>query len=256
LLVNGEEITHDIEISDIFSTMSLVGRPYLALFNPLDSVDALRPLEITDDELEAYVLDPNSPWHGDTMSYIPGLNYLSDLFTIWYQSQNEHPITLSRLQNYIQQINSALDHLPSELRWRGGLSRPPKSNFATDVQTVNLYITQVHIRSNLLEQLGKLATEENADKIIAEVAKERQRGIDDMLAIVYQVPQETLEANGSSLVRKLRDIGLALLHEDTDASNALVNLDRLLAKLDRLDFRPGPMTDQTSPLSSVTGEIN
>lgn len=229
--------------------MGLFGRPYLSLFGPSDPIEALRPLEITDNELEAYAPDSNSPWHGDTMSYIPGLNHLSDLFMTWYQSQHEKHITLPRLQDYIQQINSGLDHLPPELRWRGGLSRPAKSNFATDVQTVNLYITQLHIRSNLLEQLGKLAKQENSDKILAEVVKERQRVIDDMLAIVYQMPEETLEANGHSLVGKLRDIGLALLHEDTDTSNSLVNLDRLLTKLERLDLQPSPLMDHTSPLS-------
>jgi hypothetical protein len=143
-----------------------------------------------------------------------------------------------------------LDDLPPELRWRGGLSRPPKSNFGTDVQTVNLYITQIHIRSNLLEQMDRLSRDTSANTTIPGIVKERQRIVDDMLAIIYQVPEETLEANGYSLVPKIRDIGSALLHEGANHA-ALTNLDRLLAKLGRLDFRPQLQFDHTSPVMSL-----
>jgi hypothetical protein len=231
------------------STLGIAGRQFLNLLAPSDNLEALTPLEITDLELYPSLPASTPSWHGDKMSYIPGLNHLVNLFMIWYQSQQEYAISLSRLQHYVELVHSALDHLPPELRWRGGLSRPPKSNFGTDVQTVNLYITQIHIRSSLLEQMDRLATEQGATETLAEIVKERQRIIDDMLAIVYQMPEETLEANGHSLVPKLRDIGLDLLREGPDTGTTLVNLDRLLAKLERLDFRPGMRQDQTSPSS-------
>lgn len=71
------------------------------------------------------------------------------------------------------------------------------------------------------------------------------------LAIVYQMPESTLEANGHSLVGKLRDIGLSLLNDSQHPDVAFANLDRLLAKLDRLDVRPN-QGDSASPLSAFT----
>lgn len=149
-------------------------------------------------------------------------------------------------------VISTLDHVPPVLRWRGGLSRPPKSNFGTDVQMVNLYITQIHIRSYLLDQLHHAAGRQDDAATVAEVRIARQNLVDDMLAIVYQMPEVTLEANGSSLISKLRDIGLALLQESTSLETSPTNLDRLLFKLDRLDVHPGSQTESTSPRYSIT----
>jgi hypothetical protein len=231
--------------------MGLHGRPYVGLFSSQDNVDSLKPLEITDAELDPLQVEPSgTQWHGDTISYIPGLNHLAKLFLLWHRSQEGNSHDLAHLQDYMECIHRALDDLPPELRWRGGLSRPPKCNFGTDVQTVNLYITQIHIRSNLLEQMDRLSRDTSASTAIPGIVKERQRIVDDMLAIIYQVPEETLEANGYSLVPKIRDIGSALLHEANHA-NAPTNLDRLLAKLSRLDFRPQLQFDHTSPVLSL-----
>jgi hypothetical protein len=69
--------------------------------------------------------------------------------------------------------------------------------------------------------------------------------VEDLLEILSHMPRETLEANGHSLVPKIRDIGAALLDEVrmTDGSQlaneqARTDLRRLLEKLERLDFRP------------------
>lgn len=72
------------------------------------------------------------------------------------------------------------------------------------------------------------------------------------LAIVYQMPESTLEANGHSLVGKLRDIGLSLLNDVQHPDLAFANLDRLLAKLDRLDVRRPNQAESVSPLSTFT----
>ncbi|KAJ9636857.1 hypothetical protein H2199_007851 [Coniosporium tulheliwenetii] len=230
-------------------TAGIHGRPYLGMLSPHDYVEALKPLEITDKELDPLNEAQLNNWHGDRTTYIPGLNHLTNVFMLWYKCQQETWHSLEGLQEYMTLANAALDYLPPELRWRGGLSRPPQSNFGTDVQTVNLYITQIHVRSSLLHQMDHLAHERGASATSAEITTERQRLVDDMLAIVYQMPEDTLEANGHSLIPKLRDIGLALLHEDADPANALVNLDRLLKKLDRLDYRPEGQFGQTSPAS-------
>lgn len=138
----------------------MLGRPYVGLLTSQDNIQSLRPLDLTDTELDPNLLS-DSPWHGDMMSYIPGLNYLSNLFLLWHSSQQGHNHNPTGLQEHINLVQRALDDLPAELRWRGGLSRPPRSNFGTDVQIANLYITQLHIRSNLLEQLDRTSKDQN-----------------------------------------------------------------------------------------------
>lgn len=204
-----------------------------------------KPLFCTDQELEPHVtLQDHHPWHGDATSYIPGLVHLVNLFQIWYQVQQERPATLSTLQSALHRVQAALDDLPRELRWRGGLSRPPCSNLGTDVQIVNLYITQIHIRSNLVDQIDCISKGTDSPAASVEPAMERQRIIDDMLAIVCLTPDEILEVNGYTLVLKLRDIGLTLLTEHANTPNTLVNLDKLLAKLERLDQNHGFTIDE------------
>jgi hypothetical protein len=227
--------------------MDLHGRPHVGLLSPKDNIEALRPLEISDNELDPTFAGQRDHWHGNDRSYIPGLNYLSKLFLLWHASQQVNNDTLSHLQTHMDLVQCALDYLPPELRWRGGLSKPPRSNFGTEVQTANLYITQLHIRSNLLEQMNNLSKSLGATTTPSEIINERQNIVSDMLEILYHMPQETLEANGPSLIPKIRDIGSALLDEvrtgdrpQPHGSKASANLDRLLAKLESLDVYSQP----------------
>lgn len=201
------------------------------------NIEPLLPRDIADTDLQEELLRDDT-WHGFSRSYIPGLNALSSLFMLWYRSQQADISDLVHLQRYLDLVMSSLDNISPELRWRGGLSRPPRSNFGTDVQMVNLYITQIHIRSFLLEQMAAVTERDHNVTVLNEISSARQNLVNDMLAIVYQMPEDTLEANGNSLISKLRDIGLSLLNESGSAMS-FVNLDRLLAKLDRLDIRPG-----------------
>jgi len=222
----------------------MFGRPYVGLLTPQDNIQSMRPLDLADAELDP-TISTEGHWHGDTMSYVPGLNHLSTLFLLWHSSQQLHNHTIDGLQEHINLVQRALDDLPAELRWRGGLSRPPRSNFGTDVQVANLYITQLHIRSNLLEQLDRLAKGQ-ADLVTSEnIAAQRQSIVEDSLEILSHMPRETLEANGHSLVPKIRDIGSALLDEVRMVENSQAvsgqarhDLQRLLEKLEKLDYRP------------------
>ncbi len=214
-------------------------------------IESLRPHDLNDKDFCEFLPDEET-WHGIFTSYIPGLNALTNLFMLWYRSQQHDTSSLAHLQIYLDLVQSALDHIPPELRWRGGLSRPHKSNFGTDVQMVNLYITQIHIRSFLLDQMASAAQRSQNTAAISEILTSRQNLVNDMLAIVYQMPEDTLEANGNSLISKLRDIGLALLN-DNSSETSFMNLDRLLAKLDRLDVRPSSsQVDSTSPMTTFT----
>lgn len=234
--------------------MDLYSRPSIGILSPQDNIQSLQPLNLNDSELDSTNIDPTRPWHGDTMSYIPGLNFLCHLFLLWHSSQQVCPPTLAHLQHYMTLVQRALETLPPNLRWRGGLSRPPESNFGTDVQTANLYITQLHIRSNLLQQMHTLLktrnTIEHGFGDMQEITKQRAMIVKDLLEILYHMSEETLEANGHSLVPKARDIGSALLDElgmgasefsenenfNLDSQKASADLRKLLEKLERLDY--------------------
>lgn len=241
------------------STSDMYMRPSVGLMSPQDDLEALRPLDLTDSQLDTSPPINHASWHGDNISYIPGLNFLSNLFLIWHSSQQRHNRNIAGIQAQIEQLSRALDDLPTELRWRGGLSRPPKSNFGTDVQIANLYITQLHIRSNLFEQLQALLQKEpgNTSINIYSIPEERQRIVDDLLEILSHTSQETLEANGHSLVPKIRDIGAALLDEvrmgertGKVSEKAQRDLELILRKLEALDFHPEFWTQ--SPTSMAT----
>ena len=225
--------------------MDMFGRPHIGLLSHQDNFNLLRPLGLVDCDLDPKFVSPNSHWHGDNISYVPGLNFLSNLFMLWHSSQQDHNKSIDRMQEHIVLVQRALDDLPAELRWRGGLSRPPRSNFGTDVQVANLYITQLHIRSNLLEQLDRLSGGQSDVLTSQSIASQRQSIVEDALEILSHMPRETLEANGHSLVPKIRDVGAALLDEVRMTAGSYLgneqareDLRRLLEKLGKLDFRP------------------
>lgn len=243
------------------SSADLKGFPYVGLLTPQDNISALKPLELSDDELDpSQNPDPYGPWHGNDRSYVPGLNYLSKLFLLWNQSQQESPPSIAGLQHYMNLIKRALDYLPPELIWRGGLSRPPQSNFGTCVQTANLYITQLHIQSNILEQIIHLVGSSVVQEKTLNLITDRKSIVEDLLEILYYMPQETLEANGSSLIPKIRDIGTALFDDirtggegQSLSKKASDNLKRLLTKLENLDAQ-SQFYLEMQPLSAITSK--
>ncbi|KAM0233067.1 hypothetical protein ACHAP5_010534 [Fusarium lateritium] len=176
------------------------------------------------------------------MEMTPRLNSLSDLFLIWQEVQQipegtEPQITITRYLGKIQQV---LDNLPPELRWRGGLSRPAHVTEGHDVQIANLFVTSLNIRSNILQKFGP------TDKS----AEDHQRIVDDLLEILYHLPRAVFDANGSSLVPKIRDIGAAYLEQlgEVEIGDARIKLERLLRKLDDLDCWQGIGVLDTPPL--------
>ncbi|KAG7049972.1 c6 zinc finger domain containing protein [Colletotrichum scovillei] len=203
----------------------------------------LRPLPLTDSQLETGPQLSHAelpPWHGDTTSYVPGLNQLSDLFLIWHEAQTA-PMSLyggqeEALKHWLAKIQTIIDNFPPELRWRGGLSRPSHITEGHDTQIANLFITSLNIRSNLLQKFGST---------VKTRAEEHQRIVDDLLEILYHMPQHVLEQNGNSLIPKLRDCGAAYMEQMDVGDGALVSegarlkLEKLLRKLDDIDCWPG-----------------
>lgn len=225
-------------------TSDMYGRQLLFLRQAHDQTSALMPAEVSD----AQLLDgdePSSPDHiGSEHSYVPGLNALSRLFMVWQSSQATLTQSMENLQAHIERAHRIVDNLPPELSWKG---IQISGDFGFDVQTVNLKITQLHIRSNLLEQMNTIAKTEGLLITPHAIIEERHRVVEELLDILYHMPTEVFDANGYSIIPKIRDIGSALLDELRTGSHgrtlqASVNLDRLLAKLENLDLRPANAT--------------
>ncbi|KAK1709597.1 hypothetical protein BDP67DRAFT_523122 [Colletotrichum lupini] len=225
------------------SSADIFGRLSVSIVSHQENRAHLRPLPLTDSQLETGPQLSHAelpPWHGDTTSYVPGLNQLSDLFLIWHEAQTA-PMSLyggqeEALKHWLAKIQTIIDNFPPELRWRGGLSRPSHITEGHDTQIANLFITSLNIRSNLLQKFGST---------VKTRAAEHQRIVDDLLEILYHMPQHVLEQNGNSLIPKLRDCGAAYMEQMDVGDGALVSegarlkLEKLLRKLDDIDCWPG-----------------
>ncbi|KAF9873794.1 hypothetical protein CkaCkLH20_08904 [Colletotrichum karsti] len=232
-----------------YCSADIFGRLSVSIVSHQENRLHLRPVPLTDSQLDTGPqLSPGElpPWHGDSTSYVPGLNHLSDLFLIWHEAQTA-PVSIyggqeEALKHYMNRIQNIIDSFPPELRWRGGLSRPGHITEGHDTQIANLFITSLNIRSNLLQKFG------STDKTRA---YEHQRIVDDLLEILYHMPQHVLEQNGNSLIPKLRDCGAAYMEqmnigdsssggpETLVSESARLKLERLLRKLDDIDCWPG-----------------
>lgn len=225
-------------------TSDMYGRQLLFLRQANDQISTLIPLEIPDTQLMDQT-EPSSPDHiGSEHSYVPGLNVLSRLFIVWQSSQATAAQSMENLQGHIERAHRIAEDLPPELSWKKDRIN---GDFGFDVQTVNLKITQLHIRANLLEQMNTLAKAEELLVTPHAIIEERHRVVDELLDVLYHMPTEVFDANGHSIIPKIRDIGSALLDELRTGSHgrtlqASVNLDRLLAKLENLDLRPANAT--------------
>lgn len=228
-------------------TCDMHGWPLLVLRQAHEQVNALIPLDVTIESLMEGNPEVSQPT--TSQSYIPGLNALARLFLIWQASQSVSIKTMEHLQEFMEQAQQALADLPPQLKWRswpgtpmGGEGPPLGGDFGTNVQTVNLKVTQLHIRANLLEQMNGLACAQNALPTPIFISEERHRVVDELLDLLYHMPNDVFDANGYSVVPKLRDIGGALLDEVRTGAfgtnqQAALNLERLLAKLEELDVR-------------------
>jgi hypothetical protein len=226
-------------------TSDMYGRQLLFMRQAHDQTSAFVPLEISDEQLVDQD-EPSSPDHiGSGYSYVPGLNALSRLFLVWQSSQATSVQSMQNLQAHIERAHRIVDNLPPELSWKG--SAQINGDFGFDVQTVNLKVTQLHLRSNLLEQMNTIAKTEGLLITPHAIVEERHRVVEELLDVLYHSPTEVFDANGYSIIPKIRDIGSALLDELRTGFHgrtlqASVNLDRLLAKLENLDLRPATAT--------------
>jgi hypothetical protein len=202
-------------------------------------VSTMLPLEITDHQL-FHGLEPISPEYDPSPedSYVPGLNALSKLFMVWQSSQAIHSQTMENLQEHITRAQRILNELPPKLSWH----MSHVGRFGFNVQKVNLKVTQLHIRSNLLEQMNSIAKNDEIEFTPGYIVNERYCVVEELLDVLYNMPEADFDANGYSIVPKIRDIGGALLDDlrtgtPSSSLQAGIDMGKLLAKLESLDQR-------------------
>ncbi|GJC80419.1 hypothetical protein ColLi_03257 [Colletotrichum liriopes] len=90
------------------SQQQLLKRLFWLIFAAYCSADIFGRLSLSVAELP--------PWHGDTASYVPGLNQLSELFLIWHEAQTA-PVSLyggqeEALKHFLSRIQTTIDNFP------------------------------------------------------------------------------------------------------------------------------------------------
>jgi hypothetical protein len=226
-------------------TSEMHGRRLLVLHHAHEASSVSFPIPVSDEELLRGPV--SAPASADSLdySYVSGLNALSGLFLVWQSSQAISVQTMGNLQEHIWRAHRALSDLPPELVWADQANEA--GYFGFNVQKVNLKVTQLHIRSNLLEQMNALARSQGYAVTPDAIIDERHLVVEELLDVLYTMPEELFDANGYSIVPKIRDIGSALLDELRTGEHgrtlqASVALDRLLAKLENLDLKPMAQT--------------
>lgn len=126
---------------------------YLKLHSLDEPLTYMCPQSITNRDLElglevsaeiAFTAD-------DEIDYIPGLNAHVNIFLAWWRAKHGQNSPDTRLHIGIDHIQRVLDELPPALRWRGALSRDPRTTHGHEAQMVNILIASLYIKSNFLQ---------------------------------------------------------------------------------------------------------
>ncbi|CAH0026948.1 unnamed protein product [Clonostachys rhizophaga] len=216
-------------------------------FYPLSGDQSrLRPRCLSDEDLYTAegLMTGICASHDDTVDYVTGFNAHADIILTWWHAKadSEHRSPREIIDRGLERLQSILDSLPPELRWRGGLSRDPRATRGNEMQMLNIMISFLYIKSNLLEIYGPVAEPPFTHCTI----------ISDVLEILHHVPRTILESVGFSVVKRIRDMGAPYLEELKLMSNADAlasepirqRLWQLLSELELLDYqgRPGIST--------------
>ena len=135
-----------------------MGHAHMTLHPSNEPYAQLRPQCLTDRDMDQVPLSlagiPTST--EDEKHYIPGLNAFADIFMAWWHVKLDltHKTSAEVLKGGLARVQHALDSLPPEIRWRGGLSRPPEATSGHDLQMVHVLITSLYVKSNLLQHIG------------------------------------------------------------------------------------------------------
>ena len=140
----------------------LMGHSHLTHHPPNEPYTQLRPRNLTDRELDPTPMSfTQIPLlSDDDKPYVPGMEAVSDVFMAWWHAKSDraHRPPEEALERGLAHVQRVLDGLPPELRWRGGLSRSPGASWGHDAQMVQIFVTNLYVKSNLLQRFGALSS--------------------------------------------------------------------------------------------------
>lgn len=221
--------------------------------------DSMRPLDLSDEQLDNMdeTVDQGSHVKGGSLakSYVPGMLLLCDLFSIYTESfEIRHDKALPAHTRYLglcetlHKIQHCLDDAPLQLRLEEYASTHG-SGF--EVQRANLLISKMYVSSSLLEQCYTLHVESAtddapaADQTKLDLETQRRTVISETLQILKSIATRALEANGSSMITRIRQVASILVgiiqgqngteQDNTTAKKELAEFVEILGTLDQAE---------------------
>ena len=147
-----------------------MGHSHVTHHPPNKPYTQLRPRNLADMDLDptptSYKRIPPLPQ--DRRTYIPGMEACADVFMAWWHVRSDwaHLPPEQALGRGYTHIQHALDGLPPELRWRGGLSCPPGASWGHDAQMAQIFVSSLYVKSNLLQHFSALPSVNTRRNII------------------------------------------------------------------------------------------
>ncbi|KAF2000123.1 hypothetical protein P154DRAFT_492723 [Amniculicola lignicola CBS 123094] len=150
-------------------------------------------------------------------------------------------VSLGSLLRIIKQLQGTLEELPNELKISTldpqlrtpeaeGVAGSPRI-YQFDIMRANIHITSLYIQSTILETCSNAFTTSNADQFAAspsddrsspgyaprtQLWKFRESIAKELLEVLNFCSSRTLEANGTSMIVKIREIAATLLGDGND----------------------------------------
>jgi hypothetical protein len=133
-------------------------KSHFNLLPPNEPFSRFLPRSIADKELDAglEISMEIQARTEDELDYVAGFNAYVQVFFTWSltRENRKHKPRHEILDQALNHVQGVLDDLPPALRWRGGLSRDPRTTPGHEIQMVNILISSLYIKSNLLQHFA------------------------------------------------------------------------------------------------------
>ncbi|KAI9150606.1 NAD(P)H azoreductase [Paramyrothecium foliicola] len=92
----------------------------------------------------------------DDVDYVSGFNASTNIFLAWWHAKRDrlHKSAEETLRRGLDHIQRVLDDLPPNLRWRGVLSRDPRTTSGHEAQMVDILTGSLYMKSNFLQHFA------------------------------------------------------------------------------------------------------
>lgn len=256
------------------------GAPAVSAYGAIQIVPELLPRDISDSDLEKMTglspdLNATNTQFSELLvpsakSYVAGLMILWEMYrclnNTWYPRPDETRPRGVRYENCCKALDSlqhCLDKTPVELKWD---ENNKVHGIGFEVQKASLYINHMHLSSILLEKMTTLCSgggpgADSAPLICDFNALDRQRRFitTGTLKILKTISRRALEANGSALITRVRQVASTLVdvveHErnqgDLESHTARQELREFVEILGMLDKKEPPGVAEKNNFSST-----